>query len=794
MKVCLHRILRYMLPAGIALTLAVPGMANTATDEEMIVTARKREESLQDVPISITAFSAKQLMDRGITSNYDVADFTVNFNTEQQVGRNLDRPIIRGQAAPSVDGEPNASYFIDGVYVSGSVSTASLSIIERVEILRGPQSAQFGRATFSGAVNYVTRKPSNEFMGEVNTRIGSSEDYRLGGWISGPIIRDRVTYLLSANWDTYGGQWNNNLQPDSAQPESLWQDANQQGDTRSMGGEETTDFLAKLTFTPFDGTELNLKYNYTEGDDDPFPSLLMREQNCYIPTADNNNEPWFETSSGAFCGTIDEIGKTDQVNLPDFEGGLTADGTFVEPADPGTYREQNRFLVEYLQEIADFEFVARASYNDDELEQKYDLDHNPYRSLAGTFNFFINEFREDKSFELRLSTPVDRPVRAQAGVYYYDFDSKQRTRHFPGIRWLTGGGVDFSVWETETTENKAVFGGIDWDLADQWTLSLETRYAEDEKTIQSPNGVPAEQSFDNFTPRGTIRWTPTDDGSYYLQVSKGNKPGDFNEAYFDDGVCPEDTIDAIENGDALVKEEEAWTYEVGAKLSWLDRRLTTNAAVYYIDWTNQGVFVTVDVPQCVGPDQAGTAIVNAGRSRVYGLELETNFFVNEHLTVYANYAYNNAKFTRYNDEHYAETTGINDPDFINGGNVKGFRISNTPENTVILGAVATNQVTTTIDGFIRADILYESNRFTNSANFSKLDEREMVNIRTGLETDSWTLTLYVRNLTDDTTPHASLSFPDFDLANKLENGLEPDLWGLSPRRGRDWGMEFQYRF
>ena len=109
MKVCLHRILRYMLPAGIALTLAVPGMANTATDEEMIVTARKREESLQDVPISITAFSAKQLMDRGITSNYDVADFTVKFNTEQQVGRNLDRPIIRGQAAPSVDGEPNAS-------------------------------------------------------------------------------------------------------------------------------------------------------------------------------------------------------------------------------------------------------------------------------------------------------------------------------------------------------------------------------------------------------------------------------------------------------------------------------------------------------------------------------------------------------------------------------------------------------------------------------------------------------------------------------------------------------------
>jgi outer membrane receptor protein involved in Fe transport len=766
--------------------------ADTTTDEEMIVTARKREESLQDVPISITAFSAKQLMDRGITSNYEVADFTVNFNTEQQVGRNLDRPIIRGQAAPSVDGEPNASYFIDGVYVSGSVSTASLSILERVEVLRGPQSAQFGRATFSGAVNYVTRKPSNEFMGEVNTRIGSSEDYRLGGWISGPIIRDRIAYLLSANWDQYGGQWKNNLQPDAAQPTGLWKEDNQRGDNSSMGGLETTDFLAKLSFTPFNGTELNLKYNYTEGDDDPFPSLLMRDQTCYVPTEDKMDEPWFDTSSGAFCGTIDETGRTDQVNLPDFEGGLTNDDIYVEPADPGTYRQQNRFLVEYLQEIGSFDLVARASFNDDELQQIYDLDHNPYRSLAGTFNFFIDQTYEDQSFELRLATPVDFPVRGQIGVYYYDYEAKTHSRSFPGIKWLSGGGVDFGDWETSTTENTAVFGSIDWDLADRWTLSLEARYAEDEKTIQSPNGVPAEQSFDNFTPRGTIRYMPTDDMSFYLQVAKGNKPGDFNEAYFDEGVPAYATLASIENGDALVKEEEAWTYEVGAKISWLDNRLTTNASVFYIDWTNQGVFVTVEVPQEAGPDQTSTAIENAGKSRVYGLELETNLIVNEHLVVYANYGYTDAEFVRYNDEHYANTTGINDPDYINGGNLKGFRISNTPEHTVIFGAVATNQLTATTDAFIRADILYETDRFTQSANFSILDDREMVNVRTGLETDSWTLTLYVRNLTDDTTPHASLAFPDFSTTHP--NGVNPDLWGLNPRRGRDWGAEFQYRF
>lgn len=190
----------------VAVSLSWPFLLNAQGLDEIVVTARKRQESLQDIPLSISVLNSVQLRDRGISSNYGVADFTVNFNTEQQVGRSLDRPIIRGMAAPSVDGEPNASYFIDGVYVSGSISTAALEAIERVEILRGPQSAQFGRATFSGAVNYITKKPTNEFEGEINTRAGTSDDYKIGAWASGPIFRDRLMYLLSANFQNYGGQ------------------------------------------------------------------------------------------------------------------------------------------------------------------------------------------------------------------------------------------------------------------------------------------------------------------------------------------------------------------------------------------------------------------------------------------------------------------------------------------------------------------------------------------------------------------------------------------------------------
>jgi outer membrane receptor protein involved in Fe transport len=794
---------RKLIAAFLSMLIGFPVLLSAQQVEEIVVTARKRQESLQDIPMSVSVLTGAQLQDRGILSNYGVADFTVNFNTEQQVGRSLDRPIIRGMAAPSVDGEPNASYFIDGVFVSGSISTAALETIDRIEILRGPQSAQFGRATFSGAVNYITKKPTNELQGEINSRVGTSDDYKLGAWVSGPIIKDRLLYLLSANFENYGGQWRNSLQPDEATPTGFWEDPKQEGDSTRMGNEKTKDFMAKLTFIPIDGTEFDFKYSYTKGEDGPFPSLLVRELNCHLPT--DPTHPAYETTSGAFCGTWEEEGKINVVNLPDFRGGVlensrtpeNPEGVSVAPADPGLFREQHRFLFEYTQEISDFELIARATYNQDDSEQAFDLDHNAFRSLFGLFNFDNVDELRDYSFEVRLLSPGDLPVRGQLGAYYYDRELKERTRSFPGLVWFLQGtpeSVEFSDWAIATTENVAVFGGIEFDLSDQLTLSLEARVATDTKELLGGNGFSVDNDFDSFTPRITMRYQPADDLSLYFLAAKGNKPGDFNEGWFDNGVTHETTEEALANGDAVVEEEEAWTYELGAKTTWLDQRLTANLAVFFIDWINQGVFVTQMIPQEVGPDVADTGIVNAGQSEIYGLELETNFVLNENLTLIANYGYTHARFVQYNDGFYARSTGIDDPDFINGGNVSGFRIANSPEHSVVLGGVARVPVTAALDAFLRSDFIYESDRYTQSANFSKVGERKVVNMRAGFEANSWTLTAYVHNLLDDTTPVSALNFPDFDTGNNLENGNMANLWGLNPRRGRDWGLEFSYRF
>ncbi len=213
----------FLVAAMISLAPSIAGAQDTEPTvalEEIVVVARKREEKLQDVPISISAFSAQAIRDRNIQNSYDLANFTPNFNFTPNLGRRLDVPNIRGQFGPlNASTPPNASFFVDGVFVTGSIASTSLANLERAEILRGPQSAVFGRATFSGAINYITRKPTDEYAGQVNARYGEDGDTELGAWVSGPIpagesvFKDTLFFFAGLSWDEWDGQWNNGLEP-----------------------------------------------------------------------------------------------------------------------------------------------------------------------------------------------------------------------------------------------------------------------------------------------------------------------------------------------------------------------------------------------------------------------------------------------------------------------------------------------------------------------------------------------------------------------------------------------------
>jgi outer membrane receptor protein involved in Fe transport len=485
-------------PASALLYLALPlcitppvsAWAQSPT-EELVVTARKKEESLQEVPLSITAFSATQLQELGATNNYDVALLTPNFNTQAQLGRRLDRPTIRGQAAPSVGGEPNASYFIDGVFVSGSISSATLGPIERVEILRGPQSATFGRATFSGAVNYVTRQPTNEFEGETRVIGGSNETIQVSAWGSGPIVKDRVSFFLAAGLDKYGGEWRNNLKDNQAPPLAIAPTAPTHGDSSRLGDTESQEITGKLQFTPTDATTIDIKLGYTKASDGHYAQYILEpgELNCYLPTngvfndngtpddpaddppdgtIDNRNEAWYSTSQGAYCGSfdIDKVNynavnpfspanplsdpasrvaggpgvgdpRQSRFNLPDFYEGIVGFGgqpqVTTDPVTPGAERDQVRSLLQWTQDIGEWGLITRLAYNNDEFETAYDLDQTENRTLAGVFHFNEKLDVEDKSFELILDSPVDQRLRGSIGFYYFDAERNSRTHSTPGF-------------------------------------------------------------------------------------------------------------------------------------------------------------------------------------------------------------------------------------------------------------------------------------------------------------------------------------------------------------------------
>jgi len=813
--------------------------------EEIVVTARKRVESLQDVPISITAFSAAKLQAMGLGNNDDVANMTVNFNTQAQLGRRLDRPVIRGMSAPATFGEPNASYFIDGVYLSGSVSAYTLGPIERVEILRGPQSTQFGRATFSGAVNYVTRKPTDELAGEVTLRAGGEGTRTFAGWASGPLIQDKLLFFTSASYDQYDGEWNNQLQENQAGNADAFINPPQNADSTDLGGTQTKQVEGKLVWLIDDTSELTFKAGYVKGDDDHYPQLIVEtdELNCFVPDQDilNPNAPNYSTSPGAFCGKLDTDGRQNRMNLPDFRSGMTAgfapdlpitdpnnpafpflrgkqpEDYISVPRSPGQERDQYNYMLRYEKDLAGWDLNTTAAYNKSELQSAYDLDGYQDRSLLGQFGFYEELDRKDYSFEARIDSPADRALRGSLGLYYYHFEEESSNQASPGS---TGLGQLTDSTDSETN-NYALFGGFEIDLFDHWTASVEARWARDVKEIDSPNACTDPNSiyFDpdnnlsekkgknSLTPRFTLRFQPNDNVSSYIQVAKGNKPGGFNLGYYREGrdACfAEATLDNGEIG-PYVEEEKQWTYEIGAKTNWLDNRVTANVAAFYIDWDNQTFFAFTPIPGEVSPIPTEVGF-NAGESRIFGLEFDSTWAITDKLLATFAYGFTDGKIDEAYSCNYAEVTGEGLIPDGNGGfrcanskaeglelnNLKDNKIANSPRHSIVTSLAYADSISADMGWFARTDYSWEDGRYSDLNNFAEIGSRRTWNARSGLETEDWTLSFYVNNILDENTPSAIINFPRFEERTSSDISLQG--YALTPTRGRIIGGELIVRF
>jgi iron complex outermembrane receptor protein len=389
---------------------------------------------------------------------------------------------------------------------------------------------------------------------------------------------------------------------------------------------------------------------------------------------------------------------------------------------------------------------------------------------------------------------------------------------------------------SRTTRNIALFGLLDYDISDIWTVSAEARVAKDKSAIQGPNLCTIDSSYyapeldldlvnpvgdaqesKSFTPRFTLRYQGWERGMIYIQAAKGNKPGAFNQGLFmerRDGCFSQLEV-RDPNGLAYVEEEKAWTYEVGTKTTWLDRRVTANIAVYYIDWDNLTVFETPSVPffpvTVYGNDGAfgvpQALAFNAGKARVYGMELETTFVITDNL--YANFSYGlvNGEYTEFTSPALADATGIGldeNGDLIeNSNNGKGNQLPNSPKHSFVTALTYSADISSSWSWFARTDFILESKRFTSGTNFEQIDNRKVWNARGGFDSDTWKISAYVTNILDRQTPSAILGFPRIPNRYEYIDPNDPSAtggmgykngYGLAPTPGRQYGVELIWRF
>ena len=799
-----------------------PVIAQEGALEEIIVTARKREESVQDIPIAVSAFTADDIRELGLQSIDDIALFTPGFSFQSGFGRNsgIDRPAVRGQTTivNGIAGVKAVSTFVDGVYVGGLVSSVDLANIERVEIIKGPQSAQYGRGTYAGAINYVTSRPTDEFAAEVSVSGAQHETSRITAWASGPLVADRAYFRLSAGFDSYGGEHVNTVTGDE------------------IGDQETTNFAAKLFLTPSENFEATLALGYQKVDDGHAALALQgREHNNCCFRGPPSNSPDISGVVGPRARGY-YIGEA-QRNLP--VALLTEELDSAGGAGNRLDRLSMSLTMHYDLNN-DWRLSSLTGNIDDEAESYVDGTYGGYDfgvawvngyppflrprlgplfcitiGFCGNFQRMLHYDQTDFSQELRLASPADRSFRATVGLYYYKgkqhelLDSKVHTKQSEALGYgLVAGTVrPNSTFDNDDVTNTAVFGGLEWDINDQWAATLEARWATDDIQVRiydtnDINKLNTDHSaeFDSFNPRATLSYRPDDNTNLYLNVSKGSKPGTFNSQVpiGPDGQ-PDESFRAVD-------EEEAWNYEAGYKGRLMDGRMVLNVAAYRTEVTDQQLTTVIET----ATGGSASLIDNVGETSINGLEVEVQTLVNDQLSVNVGYAWTNAEITSYINTDQADINGADGSlhDLHRLGSAAGQQVPRIPEHAASVVAMFEGETMASgFSWFAVGNVTYEGSRFSQIHNLIETGAMTRVGLRVGLRRDSLEITAWGKNLFDDDAPldvlryidrrtgglpsHARIPGYVAELGNPSST---PRGFAISLPRGRQVGITLTYGF
>jgi len=567
--------------------------------EEVVVTARRREESLQDVPLSITAFSGEELARIGALNITEVGQTTPNVTLEVSRGTNTTiTAFIRGvgQQDPVPGFEAGVGIYVDDVYLNRpQAAVLDIYDVERIEVLRGPQGTLYGRNTIGGAIKYVTKRLSDEPEAKVKVAVGNYNQLDTVVTGSTPV-----------------------------------------GDTLRIGGS-----VARLTHDGF-GDNLNLPgiENYAKD------LLAGRFSVEWLPS-----ETLFFRLTGDYLDDDSDPRQGHRLTVGNLTGAPILDDVYDTRAglnNPTQEVQARGISLTAEWDISPaFTLKSITAYRDDETYTPIDFDSLPAADLDVPAVYENDQFSQ----ELQVLYEGDR-LSGVAGAYYLDanaftaFDVILGTTGdllvLPGLNAFTLGDVDTDTW--------SLFADFTYELSDVWALSVGGRYTSDERSsrvlrqtliggtssffggsavpIATTSDFEGSETFTEFTPRFSVSYAPSDTQNLYFTWSEGFKGGSFDprgqtsSAPDLDGDGDVDEQDIFEF--MLFQPETVSSYEVGVKSSWLDNTINTNIAVFFADYQD------VQIPGSVGIDSDNDGVVdtfigitsNAADADIFGVEFE----------------------------------------------------------------------------------------------------------------------------------------------------------------------------
>ncbi|MEM1263924.1 MAG: TonB-dependent receptor [Pseudomonadota bacterium] len=710
--------------------------------DEIVVTARGLEENIQDVPLAITAFNEEALERRGIAELEDVARFTAGFAFEDVEG-GAANPSIRGQSTlrGTTAREQTVATFVDGVYMPRNwLVDIGTSNLQRIEIVKGPQSARFGRNAFAGAINYVTKKADlEEFAADVTLTAGSDELLEYGIAVNVPIVEDKVALRVAYEDSEFDGTWEN-THPNANLGLSPGTEGN-------VGGRDSDNISVNLLFDVNESLTLDLSYLGSDRSEEAraFQGLITAtgDGNCGAlqPIAGGG------TGGSLFCGEFSSRGDTVSIDPRGFGRQGSADIYRLT----ASYDVNDSWNISYTFGSIEADNLAAASIEQDTINCAGII------SFLGTCNFQGSPAGEVDyhQSELKATFRGDGPLSYAIGVFFMEGEDSRQSYSFNqaplsstplGIDNLSNGlpfpasvtALRFGNELTDTTTT-AIFGELTYHVSDMTRVLFEVRYTdEDIRTFAVDDGVLTGELSDSFiTPRLTIERDLNADQLIYGTVARGAKAGGFNAG----AVSPELTV---------FDPEFNWTYEIGSKNVLADGRLVLNGALFLTQWSDQ----QINSADPLGGPFTPVLTRNLGDATIYGLEIEGNYQVTDAFSLDMAISYTDATYDSGTiDELYTRGTAAFPPpcdDIVcsSNGDIGGNDLQNSPPFQFALGGQYEGEING-FDFYVRGDVGHQSSYFASQINAAEFEGRTIFNASAGVTIDRFDIRLWARNLTDE---------------------------------------------